>query len=164
MINKIPNHLKKYIVNQKYDNYTHIDQACWKFIMNISIEFFKKNADSVYLKGIKNTGITINKIPKIETINKKIKKYGWRAVCVRGFIPPHAFMEFQTLKIMPIAADMRNQKNLTYTPAPDIVHEAAGHIPIIANKSYTKYLMEYGKIAVKAIMSNQDLILFLLQQ
>ncbi|MBI65741.1 MAG: phenylalanine 4-monooxygenase [Candidatus Marinimicrobia bacterium] len=160
MINKIPNHLKKYIVNQKYDNYTHIDQACWKFIMNISIEFFKKNADSVYLEGIKNTGITINKIPKIETINKKIKKYGWRAVCVRGFIPPHAFMEFQSLKIMPIAADMRNHKNLTYTPAPDIVHEAAGHIPIIANKSYTKYLMEYGKIAVKAIMSNQDLNLF----
>ena len=61
---------------------------------------------------------------------------------------------------MPIAADMRNHKNLTYTPAPDIVHEAAGHIPIIANKSYTKYLMEYGKIAVKAIMSNQDLNLF----
>jgi len=160
MINQIPNHLKKYIVNQNYSNYTYIDQACWRFIMKISIAFFKKNADSIYLKGIKDTGITINKIPKIHNINKKIKKYNWKAVCVRGFIPPHAFMEFQSLRIMPIAADMRNHKNLTYTSAPDIVHEAAGHIPIIANKNYTKYLMEYGQIAVKTIMSHQDLDVF----
>jgi len=153
----IPNHLKKFIVPQNYDQYTYIDQACWRFIMKISVNFFKQHADNVYLEGLKKTGITLNKIPKIKSIDKKLSKFGWRAVCVRGFIPPTAFMEFQALKILPIAADMRNHRNITYTPAPDIVHEAAGHAPIIANKDYADYLINYGEIAVKSILSSEDM-------
>ena len=160
MRKNIPKHLKVFIVDQDYDNYTYVDQACWKFIMKISIDFFKKNADEIYLKGLQKTGITINKIPRIQSINSKLSKFGWNAVCVRGFIPPQAFMEFQSLKILPIAADMRNHKNLTYTPSPDIVHEASGHAPIIANKDYSNYLINYGEIAAKAILSSEDINLY----
>ena len=158
--NSIPKHLKKYIVNQDYSSYTHIDQSCWKFIMKISINFFTTNAHNIYIEGLKKTGITLDKIPKIEKINKNLNNFGWSAVCVRGFIPPNAFMEFQSLKILPIAADMRSHYNLTYTSAPDIVHEAAGHAPIIANNDYSKYLINYGEIASKAIMSSEDVELY----
>ena len=157
---KIPHHLKKYIIEQNYNQYTYIDQACWRFIMKISVDFFKKYADQVYTEGLQKTGITLNKIPRIKSIDKKLSTFGWRAVCVRGFIPPTAFMEFQSLKILPIAADMRNHRNLTYTPAPDIVHEAAGHAPIIANKDYAKYLVNYGEIAVKSILSSEDMDIY----
>ena len=156
----IPKYLKKYIVNQNYNKYSYIDHACWRFIMKISLAFFSQHADKIYKEGLEKTGITLNKIPKINSINKKLKKFGWSAVCVRGFIPPQIFMEFQSLKILPIAADMRHHKHLTYTPAPDIVHEAAGHAPIIANQEYSKYLMDYGEIASKAIMSNEDMELY----
>ena len=115
--------------------------------MKISVSFFSKNAHSVYLDGLKKTGITLNKIPKIESINKKLNDFGWKAVCVRGFIPPNAFMEFQSLKILPIAADMRSHNNLTYTPAPDIVHEAAGHSPMISDSDYAEYLKYRFKIS-----------------
>ena len=128
--------------------------------MKISIHFFKKHADSIYLKGLEDTGITLEKIPKINSINKKLNKFGWRAVCVRGFIPPQIFMEFQSMQILPIAADMRTHEHLTYTSAPDIVHEAAGHAPIIANKEYSDYLKAYGEVAVKAIMSSEDMNLY----
>ena len=158
--NSIPKHLKKYIVKQDYSSYTYIDQSCWKFIMKISVNFFTKNAHKVYLEGLEKTGITINKIPEIDLINKKLNNFGWSAVCVRGFIPPNAFMEFQSLKILPIAADMRSHHHLTYTPAPDIVHEAAGHAPIIADHDYSQYLIDYGEIASKAIMSSEDMALY----
>ena len=65
----IPNHLKQYIVNQDYKSYTYIDQATWRFIMKISTDFFKKNADEIYFEGLKKTGITLNKIPKIFSIS-----------------------------------------------------------------------------------------------
>ena len=81
---------------------------------------------------------------------------GWGAVPVRGFIPPWAFMEFQALGILPIACDMRSRQHLTYTPAPDIVHESAGHSPIIINEEYSNYLKLYGKIASKAVFSKED--------
>ena len=37
---RIPKHLKKYIVPQDYSLYTYIDHSTWKFIMKISTDFF----------------------------------------------------------------------------------------------------------------------------
>ena len=41
---------------------------------------------------------------------------------------------------------MRSRQHLTYTPAPDIVHESAGHSLIIINEEYSNYLKLYGKL------------------
>ena len=60
--------------------------------MGISVPFFKKHAHSSYLKGLEETGITLDKIPSINQMNKKMSQFGWGAVAVRGFIPPWAFM------------------------------------------------------------------------
>ena len=155
-IENIPKHLKQYIVDQEYERYTIIDHKVWSFIMDISIPFFKKHAHQSYYDGLNNTGITLDKIPSIKNMNEKMSKIGWGAVPVRGFIPPWAFMEFQALGILPIACDMRSREHLTYTPAPDIVHESAGHSPIIINEEYSYYLKQYGKIASKAIFSKED--------
>jgi len=57
----------------------------------------------------------------------------------------------QSRGILAIAADMRTLEHLTYTPAPDIVHEAAGHAPILADSDYAAYLHHYGEISSKAI-------------
>ena len=124
--------------------------------MNISVPFFKKHAHSSYFEGLNRTGITFDKIPLIKNMNQKMSKIGWGAVPVRGFIPPWAFMEFQALGILPIACDMRSSEHLTYTPAPDIVHESAGHSPIIINEEYSYYLKQYGKVASKAVFSKED--------
>ena len=153
---KVPTHLQQYIVDQQYERYTIIDHKVWAFIMDISIPFFKKYAHSSYFEGLNKTGITFEKIPSIKSMNEKMSKIGWGAVPVRGFIPPWAFMEFQALGILPIACDMRTSEHLTYTPAPDIVHESAGHSPIIINEEYAYYLKEYGRIASNAIFSKQD--------
>jgi phenylalanine-4-hydroxylase len=86
-----------------------------------------------------------------------LESFGWGAVPVSGFIPPAAFMEFQSLGILPIASDMRSLDHLTYTPAPDIVHEAAGHAPILIHPEFAAYLRKYADIARFAIISKQDL-------
>ena len=90
-------------------------------------------------------------------MSAKLGEFGWQAVAVSGFIPPGVFMEFLALGVLPIACDMRKIENLAYTPAPDIVHEAAGHAPIIADPDYAKYLRNYGELARKAIFSSQDM-------
>jgi len=153
---EIPNHLKSYIVDQEYGEYTAINHASWRFIMKISIDFFSKYAHSSYIDGLYQTGITKESIPRISNINSKLNNLSWKAVPVRGFLPPTIFMQFQAHSILPIASDMRTLNHLTYTPAPDIVHEAAGHSPIIADKSYSKYLSNYGNAASKAIYSRYD--------
>jgi phenylalanine-4-hydroxylase len=89
-----------------------------------------------------------------------LKNFGWGAVPVCGFIPPIAFLDLQARGILPIATDMRSIDHIAYTPAPDIVHEAAGHAPIIADRAYREYLRAYAKVADKAIMSSEDLALY----
>ncbi len=153
----LPAHLQKYIVMQNYEKYTPLDHAVWRYVLRQLKHFLKVHAHSCYLDGLEKTGIDVEKIPSIESISKKLEKFGWRALPVSGFIPPAAFMELQSLGVLPIASDMRSIDHLLYTPAPDIVHEAAGHAPILINDEYASYLRQYAQIAKKAIISKQDL-------
>jgi phenylalanine-4-hydroxylase len=154
---KIPSYLAPYIATQDPSLYTSIDQASWRFILKISKAFLVKNAHQTYLDGLSETGISEEEIPLIKDMSQCLRKFNWQAVPVTGFIPPAVFTEFLSLGILPIACDMRSMEHLSYTPAPDIVHEAAGHAPIVADAGYADYLRSYGEISRKAIFSIQDM-------
>ncbi len=156
----LPKHLGRYIVEQDYSRYTPIDQAVWRYIMRRLFNFLSRNAHPCYREGLTKSGIGVERIPEIETMNNSLQKFGWRAVPVSGFIPPAAFMELQSLSILPIASDMRTIDHLLYTPAPDIVHEAAGHAPILVDKRFAAYLKKYAQVAKKAIISSEDIDLY----
>lgn len=155
-LERLPQHLKKYIVKQRYQDYTPIDHAVWRYIMRQSVNFLTENAHSSYVEGLRKTGISVDRIPNIEEMNQILARISWGAVCVDGFIPPNAFMEFQAYNVLVIAADIRFINHIEYTPAPDIVHEAAGHAPIIANPEYAEYLRLFGEIGSKALSSKKD--------
>ncbi len=159
-LDQIPEYLLPYTTVQKPDMYSWIDHSVWRFIMKISSDFFAGTAHSKYVEGLKETGIVLDRIPLVSEMDEKLKKIGWRAVAVSGFIPPAVFLEFMALGIMPIACEIRKLENIAYTPAPDIVHEAAGHAPIVADADYNDYVRSYGEVAVKAIFSKKDMDLY----
>jgi phenylalanine-4-hydroxylase len=156
LIERLPPHLKQFIKPQNYELYTYQDQAVWRHVMRKNVEFLSQVAHGSYLAGLKKTGISIDHIPSMYGMNRILKEIGWAAVAVDGFIPPAAFMEFQAYKILVIAADIRKLDNIEYTPAPDIIHEAAGHAPIIASPDYAEYLRRFGEVGSKAISSAHD--------
>lgn len=153
---RLPKHLHKFIVKQPYEEYTPQNQAVWRYVMRMNVDYLSKVAHTSYLAGLEKTGISIENIPHMEGMNRILKEIGWAAVSVDGFIPPNAFMEFQAYNVLVIASDMRTINHIEYTPAPDIIHEAAGHAPIIANPEYAEYLRRFGEIGSKAISSAKD--------
>ena len=153
---KLPKHLHKFIVQQPYKDYTAQNQAVWRYVMRLNISVLKQIAHKSYSSGLKKTGIDEETIPKMEGMNRILKDIGWAAVAVDGFIPPNAFMEFQAYNVLVISSDIRTIDHINYTPAPDIIHEAAGHAPIIANPEYSEYLRRLGEIGCKAISSPKD--------
>jgi phenylalanine-4-hydroxylase len=153
---KLPKHLHKFVVKQPYDEYTAQNQAVWRYVMRMNVDYLSKVAHESYVEGLDKTGISIEYIPHMEGMNRILKEIGWAAVSVDGFIPPNAFMEFQAYNVLVIASDMRTIDHIQYTPAPDIIHEAAGHAPIIANPEYSEYLRRFGEIGSKAISSSKD--------
>ncbi|PYL37768.1 MAG: aromatic amino acid hydroxylase [Verrucomicrobia bacterium] len=155
-----PKHLLQFAVDQRYDDYTPVDHAVWRFIMRQNIFFLREYAHKVYFQGLLDTGISFERIPRIQEMNDILAKIEWGAVAVDGFIPPAAFMEFQAYKVLVIACDMRQIHHIEYTPAPDIVHEAAGHAPIIVDREYSNYLQRFGEVGAKAMSSKKDFELY----
>jgi phenylalanine-4-hydroxylase len=160
ILNRLPKHLLQFIKPQDYANYSAIDQAVWRYVMRKNVDFLKKVAHKSYIEGLKLTGISIDSIPNMYGMNRILKDIGWAAVAVDGFIPPNAFMEFQAYNVLVIASDIRQLEHIEYTPAPDIIHEGAGHAPIIANPEYAEYLRRFGEIGCKAISSAKDYELY----
>jgi len=155
-IARVPHNLRRFVVEQDYSQYTEIDQAVWRFVLLQTYERLARTAHPAYAHGLGSTGISVERIPRIEQVSACLERFGWSAVCVDGFIPPRAFQEFQAASILPIAADMRTKEHLVYTPAPDIIHEAAGHAPILPDARYAAYLREIGEVGKKAFSSPED--------
>ncbi|UTN06229.1 aromatic amino acid hydroxylase [Flavobacterium bizetiae] len=156
LLERLPKHLKQFIKPQDYSDYTPINQAVWRYVMRKNVDYLSKVAHSSYLEGLRKTGIEIDAIPSMYGMNRILTEIGWAAVAVDGFIPPNAFMEFQAYNVLVIASDIRQLEHIEYTPAPDIIHEGAGHAPIIANPEYAEYLRRFGEIGCKAISSHKD--------
>ncbi|MGZ3756465.1 MAG: aromatic amino acid hydroxylase [Mucilaginibacter sp.] len=159
-VSALPQHLKQYVVDQHYDHYTAIDHAVWRYVMRQNYSYLKDVAYYPYIPGLQKAGLTIERIPRLQEMNDALAKIGWGAVTVDGFIPPAAFMEYQAYRVLVIAADIRQLKHIEYTPAPDILHESAGHAPIIADPDYHQYLSYFGSIGAKAMFSAQDFELY----
>lgn len=157
---KLPRHLRQFIVDQNYEKYTPIDQAVWRYVMRQNYSYLKDVAYYPYIKGLQRAGLSIEYIPNLQTMNDNLGKLGWGAVTVDGFIPPAAFMEYQAYRVLVIAADIRQINHIEYTPAPDIIHESAGHAPIIADVDYNNYLSYIGSIGAKAMFSAKDFELY----
>ncbi|PHX62158.1 MAG: phenylalanine 4-monooxygenase [Flavobacteriales bacterium] len=160
LIDRLPKHLKQFIIPQDYTDYTPINQAVWRYVMRKNVNYLSKVAHNSYLEGLEKTGLEIDNIPNMYGMNRILKEIGWAAVAVDGFIPPSAFMEFQAFNVLVIACDIRQLEHIEYTPAPDIIHEGAGHAPIIANPEYAEYLRRFGEIGCKAISSSRDYELY----
>jgi phenylalanine-4-hydroxylase len=156
LIDRLPKHLKQFIKPQDYSDYSPINQAVWRYVMRKNVAYLSKVAHNSYLDGLKKTGLEVDHIPNMYGMNRILKAIGWAAVAVDGFIPPNAFMEFQAYNVLVIASDIRQLEHIEYTPAPDIIHEGAGHAPIIANPEYAEYLRRFGEIGCKAISSHKD--------
>ena len=153
---ELPSHLRRYVVAQEYDGYTPRDHAVWRHILRRLTRHLEGRAHPSYLQGLAAAGIGLERIPSLEEMNDRLARLGWRAAAVRGFIPPAVFTELQSLGVLAIAADIRTHEHIGYTPAPDIVHESAGHAPILVDATYADYLKRCGVVGFKAIASRED--------
>ncbi len=153
---ELPDHLTRYVVEQDYSQYDAADQATWRFVMLHLYDHLRQHAHPSYTKGLPGTGLSVDHIPRVSEVDAALKKLGWRAVAITGFIPPRAFQDFQAAGVLPIATEIRSPEHLAYTPAPDIIHEAAGHAPILINQQYAEYLKRVGEVGKLAFSCPED--------
>jgi phenylalanine-4-hydroxylase len=157
IIKSLPAHLRPFVATQDYASYSARDHAVWRFLLHQLKTNLSETAHPTYIEGLEKTGIGLESIPRIEDINDCLSNIGWRAVVVDGFLPPAVFMEFQAIKVLVIAVNMRSYNNMMYTPAPDIVHESAGHAPFLIDIDYAEFLQRFGELGMQAVATQHDI-------
>jgi phenylalanine-4-hydroxylase len=157
IIESLPSHLQPFIARQNYGLYTPRDQAVWRFLMHQLVQNLSESAHPIYQEGLRRTGINIEEIPSIEVMNEHLSKIGWRAAVVDGFIPPAIFIEFLAHGVLVVAVNIRSHEHMLYTPAPDIIHESAGHAPFIIDIDYAEYLQRMGELGRRVITNKGDI-------
>jgi phenylalanine-4-hydroxylase len=157
---RLPKHLLQFVVDQPYNEYTPVDQAVWRYVMRQNYHHLQNVAHESYVEGLQLAGVEIENIPTMYGMNRILQRIGWAAVAVDGFIPPGEFMELTKYNVLVIAADIRTLQHIEYTPAPDIIHESAGHAPILAVPEFSAYLKAIGEAGSKAYSSAKDVELY----
>jgi phenylalanine-4-hydroxylase len=152
----LPAHLRSFCVEQRYSDYTAEHQLTWRFIIDRLDAFLSDHGHPAIATGFRRFAIDPDHIPHIDEINAGLAEVGWCAVLVDGFLPPVIFMEFQAHSVLPISADMRSLDHVVYTPAPDIVHEAAGHLPMLADAEYRAFLKRVGECGARTLWNAAD--------
>ena len=152
--------IQRYSVPQDYHRYTEENHATWRTAVHRLHGVLKDQTAIDFLTAFEKTGMSKDRIPRLEEINDALERVGWRAIVVDGFIPPDVFMTLQANQILPITKTIRSNSQLDYTPVPDILHEAAGHLPMLHLKAYRDFLRRLGQLGANASLSRQDIALY----
>ncbi len=120
----------------------------WSSILNSHSKTRDRQVVDIFLKGIEYLDFTPQQIPNLEHVNKKLKtRGGFRGVFVAGLEDGKSFYKMLANKEFPIGNFIRNHKDLSYTPEPDIVHDLYGHMPFYTDPDYSRFCEKFGQAA-----------------
>ncbi len=126
-------------------DYTEQEQDVWRFVTNELEELHQEKASPFYLKAKKNLGISNDGIPQLTEMNKRLAEItGFRVAPIEGLVDTRAFLSWLSWRTMLSTQYIRHHSRPGYTPEPDIVHEAMGHIPMFTNPAFAEFSQFVG--------------------
>ena len=125
--------------------YTAEEQKVWQIVATKLEEIQSNRASEFYLDAKKKLGITTNKIPQLSEMNKRLKELSnWRLAPIEGLVETRGFLSWLSYRTMLCTQYIRHTSRPEYTPEPDIVHEAIGHIPNFTNRDFADFSQFIG--------------------
>lgn len=154
----------QFSVSQRFDRYSDSDHRSWYCAMHALIKVLESRCAVPYASALRQCGLRKDRLPKLSEINEALSPIEWQTVMVNSFIPPPIFMALQAQRILPITRHVRIQSQVGYTPIPDIVHEAAGHLPMLVDEEYRGFLQRFGDEGQRLRYSELDERVYLAQK
>lgn len=168
---KIFNVKDPYIISQKYDEVTNLENRIWsELFQNLEFEL-DRYASREYLLGLRSLPIPNNMFPNFNEISPLIENStGWSLLPVAGFLDEELFFEINTKRKFPVTDIIRKsprfdekysgiqiENEAGYTPEPDIFHDVQAHTPFLMNKDYANFMWEIGLLGYEIIKDKKAL-------
>lgn len=89
-------------------------------------------------------------IPDFDQLNEVLRAAsGFEVVVVKGLIPVVEFFELLANRQFPSSTWMRTMEQLDYLAEPDMFHDIFGHIPLLMNDEYARFMQRFGEIGAQ---------------
>jgi len=125
--------------------YTEQEQAIWRIVATRLEEIQSSRASAFYLDAKKKLGINTERIPQLSEMNKRLNKLcNFRLAPIEGLVETRGFLSWLSYRTMLCTQYIRHHSRPEYTPEPDIVHEAIGHIPNFTNCDFADFSQFIG--------------------
>ncbi|WP_340104927.1 phenylalanine 4-monooxygenase [Rhodohalobacter sp. 8-1] len=139
-------------MTQDYAKYTSEDTAVWNTLFERQLKNLPGKAHPEYLHCLDQLSEVLNpnKIPDFSELNEKLMaENGWSIVVVPGLIPVDDFFKLLSEKKFCSSTWLRQMSQLDYLEEPDMFHDIFGHIPLLMNSEYARFVQKFGEMGVK---------------
>ena len=144
--------MANYLIDQDYKKYTNDDHETWRLLCERQSKLPADKVSKEYLDGFYKLGIDKTKVANIEEISKRLETVsGWTLVPVTGLLPTRDFFYMIINKRYPITVSVRKPYEIDFSEQPDIFHDICGHLPLLTNEKFIKFLTAYSVIAIKYV-------------
>ena len=141
-----------YTVDQHWERYTDEDHAIWQTLYARQSALLERYAAPEFIAGAQALQAAPDRIPRIDATNRILERMtGWNIVCVPGLIPEGQFFAHLAARRFPVTAWIRRREELDYLVEPDIFHDFFGHVPLLTNPTFARFMEAYGNAGPKAI-------------
>lgn len=139
-----------YTVDQDHAAYSPADHAMWRRLYARQAALAERYACRPYLEGL-STLDAADAVPDLALASERLTRLtGWRLVAVPGFIPHDAFYAHLAGRRFPVTTWIRRPEEMDYLVEPDIFHDFFGHVPLLSNPVFARFMEEYGRLGVEA--------------
>ena len=140
-----------YTVDQDYTQYTPDDQSIWRTLFTRQLPLIEQYGAPEVVHGIRALGASADHIPDFEQTNRKLLALtNWNIVAVPGLIPEEHFYAHLAKRQFPVSVWMRNRGELDYLQEPDLFHDFFGHVALLTNPVFARFMQAYGEAGPKA--------------
>jgi phenylalanine-4-hydroxylase len=149
---------RSHLTPQRHTDYTEDDEAVWREVLRRNewlLERYASRIPPAYVTGLASLDLP-GHLPRVEEINERLASTGWRTVCVDGYIPSAAYVGLMSRSIFPISRNIRRPEHVDYAPAPDLVHDILGHLPLLFSPEHRDFLRRLATVMSSAMPCELD--------
>jgi phenylalanine-4-hydroxylase len=140
-----------YTVEQRWEDYSPEEHAIWSTLYARQSALLERYAAPEVRAGLAALGIDARTIPRFSAVNARLAPLtGWRIVAVPGLIPEDQFFAHLAARAFPVSVWIRQPHELDYLAEPDLFHDFYGHVALLANPVFARFMQAYGVAGQKA--------------
>jgi phenylalanine-4-hydroxylase len=153
---KRPAHVGPDWLEPRQRRYTPEEHARWDALYAQQMRVLEGRACDAFFEGCRRLDLGRGGVPNFEALSEELKAVtGWSVVPVPMLIPDHVFFYHLANRRFPAGNFIRAGAETDYIEEPDVFHDVFGHVPLLTDPTFARYMEAYGRAGWKALKYNR---------